>query len=119
MSTRIEFSRKIRASIIERADGKCEGCGIILGGKSFEIDHILPAALGGTATQSNGRLLCIPCHREKTVKDVRRIRKADRQRDKHTGAICKAKWPMQRRYKQKIDGTVVDRTTGNIVGDQK
>ena len=51
------------------------------------MDHILPCALGGTATIANGRLLCRVCHREKTATDIRRTRKADRQRDKDTGAI--------------------------------
>lgn len=83
---RIEFSRKVRRQIIERAQGKCEKCGAALKPGEGDADHILPAELGGQATLANGMWLCKPCHKAKTADDVRRIRKADRQRDKHTGA---------------------------------
>lgn len=84
---RVEFSRKIKAAIIARADGKCEACKAALKTGEGEVDHILPCELGGEATIANGRLLCRPCHKEKTASDVRRIRKSDRQRDRHSGAI--------------------------------
>lgn len=94
---RREFSRKLRAAIILRAtnaDGFicCEGCGLILGKKPFQIDHTLPEALvmdkSRPVTAADGKLLgqeC--CHGPKTRNDVRMIRKADRQRDRNTGAI--------------------------------
>lgn len=84
---RIEFSRKVRRQIIERAGGKCEKCGAVLKVAEGEVDHILPAEFGGEATPANGQLLCRVCHREKTARDVRRIRKSDRQRDRHLGAM--------------------------------
>ena len=50
MTNRREFSRKQRAEIILRATGPdgvivCEGCGLRLGKKPFEIDHIIAEAL--------------------------------------------------------------------------
>jgi hypothetical protein len=42
-------------------------------------------------------LLCRPCHVSKTAEDIRRIRKADRQRDKHTGAFPPSKVKLQSR----------------------
>lgn len=87
MGRRREFSRKTRQAIIDRASGHCEKCGAVLKPREGEVDHILPCELGGEPTQANGRLLCRPCHKEKTVFDVRRIRESDRQRDKHSGAI--------------------------------
>lgn len=84
---RLEFSRKIRATIIARAKGHCEQCAAALKPGEGEVDHILPCVLGGEATLANGRLLCSVCHAEKTADDVRRTRKADRQRDKASGAI--------------------------------
>lgn len=112
MSTRREFTRRQRAEIILRATGAdgviiCEGCGMRLGKKPFEIDHILPCALGGEATLDNAQLLgkeC--CHRGgKTQDDIRRIRKADRQRDKHNGAV-KPKRPWHPGFRKKMNGTV-------------
>lgn len=86
---RSEFSRKVRKQIIDRANGHCEACEAVLKTGEGEVDHILPDALGGKPEASNGRLLCSVCHKEKTKEDVRRIRKADRQRDKASGASRK------------------------------
>lgn len=101
MSARREFSRKQRAEIILRAtnaDGLicCEGCGLVLGRRRYEIDHDTPEALvmddkSKPLTIDDGRLLGVECcHRggaNKTRADIQRIRKADRQRDRHTGAL--------------------------------
>ncbi len=87
MSKRMEFTRKDKAKIIARANGKCEKCSAMLKTGEGEVDHILPCALGGEATVVNGRLLCRVCHVEKTAGDIKAIRKSDRQRDKATGAL--------------------------------
>jgi 5-methylcytosine-specific restriction endonuclease McrA len=87
MSKRMEFSRKDKAKIIARANGKCEKCYAMLKTSEGEVDHILPCALGGEATVANGRLLCRVCHVEKTAGDIKAIRKSDRQRDKASGAV--------------------------------
>lgn len=84
---RMEFTRKDKAKIIARANGKCEKCSAMLKTGEGEVDHILPCALGGEATVANGRLLCRVCHVEKTADDIRRVRKSDRQRDKASGAL--------------------------------
>lgn len=85
--SRLEFSRKTKAAIIARAAGKCEKCSAVLKPGEGEVDHVLPCALGGEPTIANGRLICRVCHAEKTADDIRRIRKADRSRDKATRAI--------------------------------
>jgi 5-methylcytosine-specific restriction endonuclease McrA len=84
---RLEFSRKVRRAIIERANGRCEACKAAMKRGEGEVDHIRPDALGGAPTAANGRLICEVCHKSKTAADVRQIRKADRQRDKSSGAI--------------------------------
>jgi len=84
---RLEFSRKVRAAIIARAAGKCEACTAVLRPGEGEVDHILPCSLGGKPDIANGWLLCRLCHVEKSATDIRRTRKADRQRDKATGAV--------------------------------
>ena len=92
MTKRREFSRKQRAEIIaeslnEKGQPVCALCRAVIGTKAYEIDHILPLQLGGESKVENGQLICVPCLKEKTGKDVRAIRKSDRQRDKHTGAF--------------------------------
>lgn len=82
---RLEFPRKIKAAAYARSQGKCEACRVPFKAGA-EYDHVLPAALGGEPTLANCRALCQACHTEKTADDVRRIRKADRQRDRASGA---------------------------------
>lgn len=87
--TRRDFPRKIKAQAILRANGCCEACSARLKVGEAEVDHILPDALGGEPVLSNARVLCRVCHGAKTADDIGRIRKADRQRDRHTGALAK------------------------------
>ena len=118
---RRNFSRKLRAQIIDRAmneDGQivCEGCGLVLGKKPYQIDHILEEALvidkSAPLTPEDGQLLgqdC--CHAPKTAERIGMIRKADRQRDVFTGAKRSTGRPIpgskRSRFKKKLDGTVV------------
>jgi hypothetical protein len=100
MATRRNFNRNQKEQIATRAtnaDGQicCEGCGLVLAGKPYEIDHTIPEALRPEAdkkqpiTIAEGQLLgkaC--CHRGtegKTNKDVKQIAKAKRQNAKHIG----------------------------------
>lgn len=112
---RREFPRKIRRQIIERADGKCEECTAALKTGEGEVDHILPSELGGEPVAENGQLLCRQCHKEKTARDVRMIRKSDRQRDKHTGAMKKKSGLSHPYLKKKMNGDVIDTRTGKVV----
>ena len=84
---RREFSRKIKQAAITRADGKCEKCTAILKPREAEVDHILPDILGGEPILANAQVLCRICHAEKSAADIQRTRKADRSRDKASGAI--------------------------------
>lgn len=92
---RQEFDRKTRAAIILRATINgvlcCEGCGLVLGKKPFQVDHTIPEGLRSydrKLTADDGRLLgqaC--CHKSKTDNDKAQIAKMRRQRDRHIGSI--------------------------------
>lgn len=84
---RKEFPRKVKQAAIERAAGKCERCNAVLKLREGEVDHILPDILGGEPVLANAQVLCRVCHADKTADDIRRTRKADRARDKHSGAV--------------------------------
>lgn len=84
---RKEFSKAVKVACIKRAtiDGKvfCEECGALA--KRFEIDHIRADGLLGEPTIENAKLLCKPCHDEKTKDDVAAIAKAKRREAIHLG----------------------------------
>ena len=96
------------------AKGRCQRYGwVIHPGKRWELDHVMPLALGGRDEPSNWQVLCAACHSHKTRRtDIPAIAKATRVRAKHLGA-----WQPTRvirggrrsRWKRKIDGTVVRR----------
>ena len=118
MTKRTEFTRKIKAQIITRANGKCEECSAILKAGEGEVDHILPCALGGEATVANGRLLCRVCQVEKTADDIRRVRKSDRQRDKASGAVRpKSALAGRKRLKPALTKTLPPRAMYIPIGD--
>lgn len=94
---RREFSRKTRAQAFERSKGCCEVCGARLAPGKFRYDHILPDVLGGEPTLENCKVQCVACDAPKTADDIKRIRKADRQRDKHNGAMGRKPWPKKLR----------------------
>lgn len=87
---RRNFTKSIIVARIKAAtkDGVvyCDGCGLMVKG-GFEIDHIRADGLLGDPTFENSRLLCLPCHKEKTKDDVARIAKAKRVEARHLGAV--------------------------------
>jgi hypothetical protein len=92
--TRREFTRDVYAAIVRRATNEhgyvtCEGCGLVLGKKPFEIDHTIADALILTKrrlTEKDGQLLGAECcHGPKTKDDVAVIAKVKRQEARHTG----------------------------------
>jgi 5-methylcytosine-specific restriction endonuclease McrA len=50
--------------------GKCKKCNERFEKEELTIDHIKPLAQGGDGSLVNKQLLCIDCHREKTVLDT-------------------------------------------------
>lgn len=97
--SRREFTRNQREQIVERSKRAgmicCEKCGLTLGAKPYEIDHIIAEGLRPEAdkqskiTIAEGQLLgkeC--CHRGadgKTNQDVAKIAKAKRQYGRANG----------------------------------
>lgn len=123
MTTRTEFSKKVRLEIFQRAGGlenlRCEGndCGVPLRGKPFEVDHTLECwemediehGLRPPLTAEDGKLLCIPCHREKSArktgeraKGKRLVSKAARAEKKYSRPIPGSK---ASGWRHKVNGT--------------
>lgn len=60
-----------KARLILRDGNHCDECK--RRDRPLTIDHIKPLFLGGTSILSNLRLLCDPCHREKTHKEMVKV----------------------------------------------
>ena len=109
------FSTSFRLSLFLKRKGTCAACTQkIDAGKVWDIDHILPLALGGTNAPDNLQILCRPCHRSKTTQsDIPRIAKTKRLKAQHLGARAPSIRPIpgSRRspWKRKMDGSVVRR----------
>ena len=109
------FSTSFRLNLFLKRKGTCAACSQkIEAGKAWDIDHILPLALGGTNERENLQILCKPCHRAKTKKaDIPRIAKTKRLKAHHLGARAPSNRPIpgSRRspWKRKMDGSVVRR----------
>lgn len=118
---RQEFSKPVRIEIFRRAGGpgnlRCEVCSIALGGKRFEVDHVLECwemediehGLRPPLTAEDGKVLCIPCHQEKTgrkagerAKGKRLVAKAARAEKKYSRPIPGSK---ASGWRHKVDGT--------------
>jgi len=109
------FSTSFRLNLFLKRKGTCASCSQkIDAGKAWDIDHILPLALGGMNEPNNLQILCKPCHQAKTTKDdIPRIAKTKRLKARHLGARSPSTRPLpgSRRspWKRKLDGSVVRR----------
>lgn len=65
----------LRRLVIQRANNRCEYCGISQIGQvaTFHLDHIVPVVAGGETTAENLALACVSCSLRKgarqTIKD--------------------------------------------------
>jgi len=63
------ISGSTRYKVIQRARGRCEGCGFSIKKRPIEVDHIHPKSLGGKDDISNYQALCKKCNTQKNNKD--------------------------------------------------
>ncbi|HXF36352.1 MAG TPA: HNH endonuclease signature motif containing protein [Actinomycetota bacterium] len=66
---------RLRREALERDGWRCRRCG----GPAQEVDHVVPAHLGGTDDPSNLAAVCRRCHASKTAKEAR-ARRVERRR---------------------------------------
>lgn len=82
LGTRRDFPRNVRIAAIKRATRNgivcCENpaCGAMA--KRYQIDHIIPDALGGEPVLGNAQLLCEFCFTPKNAADASAIARAKR-----------------------------------------
>lgn len=95
---------RVKLRVFTRANGCCAHCGLtIQGSLTPAYDHIVALINGGANAENNLQLLCLPCHKLKTVGDVAEKAVVYRKRLKAVG-IKKRKRTMG--Y-HRFDGSVV------------
>ena len=65
------FSEETKQKIFDNANGHCQDCGKVLSYDNheegqwgaWEAHHIIPESEGGPDTVSNGKALCLDCHK--------------------------------------------------------
>lgn len=61
--------RRLKEKIHLRDNWTCQHCRRVT--TQLELDHIVNVAQGGTDDESNLQSLCLPCHKDKTIKESR------------------------------------------------
>jgi 5-methylcytosine-specific restriction protein A len=108
---------RVKVRIFDRDGGRCKECTRKVGPGflPFAFDHITALVNSGQHRETNLQLLCDHCHKVKTEADVGEKKIVRRKRAKHLG-IAKPKSGLSHpRFKRKMDGTVVNRETGETV----
>lgn len=114
---RKHFSPRQRLAIWEAHKGVCCICGEKIDGTRgrWLVEHVRALGLAGTNDTENLAPAHEQCAKQKTRNDIKRIAKAKRQKAKHLGIRNKSKWPLQDKFKKCLDGSVIDRRTGEKI----
>lgn len=108
---------RVRLRIFEREGGICHLTGQkIQPGDEWDLEHKVALILGGQHRETNLFPALREPHRRKTAMEMKVKSKIARVKKKHLG-IAKPKSSLSAgRFKRLMDGTVVDRRTGEVVG---
>lgn len=111
---------RVRLRIFEREGGICHLSGQqIQPGEKWDLEHKVALILGGQHRESNLFPALQEPHRRKTAMEMQVKSKIARVKKKHLG-ITKPKSSLSHpTLKRLMDGTVVDRRTGEIVGGRQ
>ncbi|MEQ8450604.1 MAG: HNH endonuclease [Nitratireductor sp.] len=89
-------------------------------GDVIEFDHITPLWLGGENRERNLQAVIGEAHKRKTSVEAGVRAKVKANTKKHLGLTSRKKSSLSHpRFKKRMDGTVIDRTTGEVVNARK
>jgi 5-methylcytosine-specific restriction endonuclease McrA len=110
--TRRRLSPKARAQIFTDAKGLCHICGGKIF-KTWEVEHVIPLALGGADEPSNMKPAHPVCHKAKTKIDVASTAKAKRLERRQMGIKKRTGFwkPKGARYDWTAGKWIVERNT--------
>ena len=111
MMARRSWTIRRKLAVFEVHSGKCHICGLRIDGtkEAWELEHLVPIAMGGEDDETNVAPAHVKCHKGKTKTDVAQIAKANRVRAKHNGAKKKATIPGSKGtgFRRKMNGQIV------------
>lgn len=118
MAARKHISRSARRDLFIAHGGICHICGGKIGAfgvEAWEVEHVIPLALGGEDEPSNWRPAHAKCHKGKTRQDAADIGRARRIEARHMGFKAPSRNPIpggrKSKWKKKINGSVEPRST--------
>lgn len=122
MTDRPRLSDRERMRLFRLHNRTCHICDLPIDGltQRWEIEHVITRwSIGAAAdTDENMRPAHASCHKGKTAVETTARAKAIRRETKNVGAH-RSKHPIPggrgSRWKRKMDGTVVDRETGEVM----
>lgn len=94
MSKRRPLNQKQRANLFYAHQGICHICSGKIGPEQWEVEHIIPIAMGGDDELSNMAPAHIKCHRVKSKTDAHNLAKSNSVRAKHFGFKAKSSKPL-------------------------
>ena len=108
---RRSISTRERVALFQAADGICHICsGKITVGEAWEVEHIIPLALGGDDHGANLQPAHVKCHRTKSAQDATNTARAKRREAKQLGAkVSRTPLPCGRnsKFKKTMSGKVI------------
>lgn len=118
---RIEFTKAVKLEMFRRAGGPerlcCEGCGLPIGGKPFEYDHVTECwemREKKALTAEDGKVLGRCCHEPKTARKAAERAHGNRILEKTARAKPRRCAPIpgsrSTNWKRKLDGTIERRS---------
>ena len=106
---------RVRLRVFERHEGRCHRCNRkITPSDGWTLEHRIALVNGGRNAESNLCLTCNWCLPAKNAEDVAQKSHNAKVRIRHVGIKKPSRFAGGRnsRLKRKLDGTVVDRITG-------
>jgi 5-methylcytosine-specific restriction protein A len=108
--TRTRWTAKRRAALFLAHAGVCHICGGKINGEGWDVEHVIPLAMGGDDDEANCAPAHLKCHRAKTATDKGHIAKAARMQLRAMGIKRQPRNPIRGgkgdTIKRKINGTV-------------
>lgn len=92
MTKRASLSPMRKLRLFEAAGGVCHLCEQKIYGK-WDVEHIIPLALGGADDETNMAPAHKACHAPKTAQDVADIARAKRRKARHIGIKKPSRFP--------------------------